>query len=161
MQMVTIRNWQFAQLENNIKSITALVNLTDPHLLTTYRDGGNGWTVLEALCHLRDFENVFLDRARVTLEQENAPLPAPSPDAMATEHRYNEQSVADVLAEWKTRRTNFIAFMRDRSESDWERIGLHPVRGPLTLLEQLMLAAMHDTIHLEQMTRTLSEKKLM
>ncbi|MFN8452446.1 MAG: DinB family protein [Anaerolineae bacterium] len=156
----TVLGWQFTQLSNNIKSVESIVRMTDPQALTTYRDTGIGWTALQVLCHLRDFEQVFTDRAHIAVEQENATLPFPSPDDLARDRHYNEQSVDAVLAEWKTRRADFIVYLRERSAADWERTALHPTRGILTLLEQLFLATLHDTTHLEQMTRILNEKRL-
>lgn len=160
MANATVLGWQFTQLSNNIKSVEAIVHMADPSVLTNYRDGGTGWTALEALCHLRDFEQVFMDRAHIAIEQENGALPFPNPDDLARERRYNEQSVDAVLAEWKTRREAFIGYLRDRSDADWERTAIHPTRGTLTLLEQLFLATLHDTTHMEQLTRTLYEKRL-
>lgn len=160
MANATVLGWQFTQLANNIRSVESILRMSDPQALTSFRDGGTGWTALEVLCHLRDFEQVFIERARVALEQDNGALPFPNPDDLARDRRYNEQSVDAVLAEWKTRRADFIAYMRDRSDADWERTAIHPTRGVLTLLEQLFLATLHDTTHLEQMTRTLNEKRL-
>jgi len=160
MANATVLGWQFTQLTNNIKSVESLVRMTEPQALTTFRDTGTGWTALEVLCHLRDFEQVFIERARVAIEQENGALPFPNPDELARDRRYNEQPVDAVLAEWKTRRADLIAYMRARADSDWDRPAIHPTRGSLTLLEQLFLATLHDTTHLEQMTRVLNEKRL-
>ncbi|MBX3066909.1 MAG: DinB family protein [Anaerolineae bacterium] len=134
--------------------------MSDPQVLTTYRDGGTGWTALEALCHLRDLETIFTHRFTFTVEQDNPDLPMSNPDALATERRYNEQNVDQALAEWKQQRIKNVAYLKERSESDWERVGVHPIRGKMTLLDILCLEAQHDTIHMEQITRTLNEKKL-
>ena len=160
MQLSTVRGWQFSELENNIQSIERIIRLSDPAALTTFRDSGAGWTALEALCHLRDFEVVFLQRAKVTVEQENPPLPFPSPDELAQERHYNQQNPDEVLAAWKTNRAIYLTYMRERADTDWERTAVHPKRGVLTLFEQLCLSASHDTVHMEQITRTLFEKKL-
>jgi uncharacterized damage-inducible protein DinB len=158
MNMERLHGWHYNQFENNIKSVERIILMSDPHALTTYRDGGTGWTALEVLCHLRDFEQVFIERSRVTIEQERGALPFPNPDALAAEGRYNEQSPDAVLAEWKARRTAFLAYLRERSDADWERVALHPTRGDMTLFDQVSLSAMHDTLHMEQITRILYEK---
>ena len=159
MNVPTVRNWQYHMLENNLKSVGALLHLAAPAALTTYRDGGDGWTALEVLCHLRDLEEVVIERARLTVEEDNATLPLPDPDALAAERRYNEQDVETVLREWRARRAAYLSYLQARPESDWDRVGLHPRRGPLTLLDQLIFAPMHDSIHIEQMTRVLHEQR--
>ena len=160
MNLQRLIGWHYDQLENNIKSVERIMLMSEPQAITTYRDGGTGWTALEVLCHLRDFENVFSERAHITVEQERAALPFPSPDAMAAEGHYNKAFVPDVVAEWKSRRAAFITYLRERPESDWQRIAIHPKRGEMTLYDQLTLATMHDTLHMEQMTRVLYEKRL-
>ncbi len=159
MNHQNIRNWQYQQIENNLKSYEALLTLLDPAAFTTYRDGGTGWTALEILCHLRDFEDVFMQRARVAVEQHEGALPFPNPDALAAENRYMEQSIDDVLAEWKRRRALLLEYYRARADEDWARVAIHPTRGPLTLLDLLCMAPMHDALHMEQLTRTLREQK--
>lgn len=160
MTLAQIRAWQFTQLENNIQSIERVIRMADPVAITTYRDGGTGWTALEILGHLNDFEAVFSERVHVTVEQEQGALPFPQPDALALEHQYNTLSVDALVESWKARRAEHVAYLKARPESDWERVAIHPVRGPLSLFDQLTLATMHDTLHLEQMTRTLIEKRV-
>ncbi len=159
MNVVSVRNWQYQMLENNLKSVDSILRLVPPAALITYRDGGAGWTALELLCHLRDLEEVVIERARLTVEQENAPLPMPDPDALAAERRYNEQDVETVFAEWRARRTAYLTFLQNRADSDWDRVGLHPRRGPMTLLDQLIFLPSHDGIHIEQITRVLREQR--
>lgn len=158
--LATVHGWQFIQLENNQKTVEWILRSADPAVLTTYRDGGSGWTALEVLCHLRDFEQVFLERLHITVEQDKGALPFPKPDDLAAAGNYNSQNVEDALAAWKATRASLLAFLRERPDSDWERTAIHPVRGELSLNEQLTLATQHDTIHMEQMSRVLYEKKL-
>jgi uncharacterized damage-inducible protein DinB len=159
MQVATIRAWQLTQLEDNLKAVAWLVRSHTPEALTTYRDAGEGWTVLEVLCHLRDFEAVFLERARLAVEQEKPPLPFPDPDELARARRYNEQALDTVLAAWQEGRARLLAYLRARSEADWERLAQHPTRGEMSLFDQLFLIPKHDSLHLEQMTRILYEQR--
>jgi hypothetical protein len=43
---------------------------------------------------------------------------------------------------------------------NWQRVGNHPVRGKFSLVQQLFLCPLHDTVHIEQMTRIFAEKIL-
>jgi uncharacterized damage-inducible protein DinB len=159
MTLAQIRAWQFTLLEYNLQSIERVIRMADLANITTYRDGGTGWTALEVLGHLNDFEEIFIQRTRITVEQENGALPFPKPDDLALEHEYNAQSIESIMESWKARRAAHLAYLKERSEADWERVGIHPVRGPLSLFDQLTLVTMHDSLHLEQMTRTLVEQR--
>lgn len=159
MNIENMRGYQFISMENNLKTVASLLQIIPAQDLTTYRDGGTGWTVGQVLCHLRDFELVFLERASLTVTQDMPDLPFPNPDDYAAERRYHEVNPADALAAWQANRAQLLAFYKERQESDWERPAMHPKRGKLTLTDQLFLSPQHDTIHMEQLTRVLAEKK--
>lgn len=159
MNLKTIREWQFNQMEWTVKSIEAILHRMPAEDLTRYRDGGDGWTVVEVLGHLRDFERVFLQRAQMTVDQDNPPLPFPDPDELAKKNNYQNQDWQDLIHNWHSERNAHLAYLRQRPESDWERPAQHPTRGLFTLHDQLFLANRHDALHLEQITKILAEKK--
>ncbi len=159
LPQATLRSNQLDAMRKNLLNIGYLIDQTPVPDLTTYRDGGQGWTVLEVVCHLRDFENVFLQRARLTVEQELPPLPFPKPDELAAQNRYSEQDIHAVYADWKTRRSELLAYLEGLNESAWGREAIHPTRGQMSLFDQVVICAWHDINHLEQMLRTLHEKK--
>ncbi len=159
MNIATIRQWQMQKMRLNFYAISQIMTRIRDDEMTRFRDGGGGWTVLEVLCHLRDFEAVFLDRAKVTVEGDNPVLPFPDPDALAEAQSYNTQDWREALAIWQERRDAYIAYLAACAESDWERPAQHPKRGPFTLHDQLFLHAFHDTVHLEQMMRILAEQR--
>ncbi len=69
---------------------------------TTYRDlsdGPKGWTTLEVLCHLRDFDGFFRGRAAMMHDQEQPALPAYDHEALAVERNYNGQMLQTVLSQ--------------------------------------------------------------
>lgn len=154
-----VRGWQFELLEKSLASFGCIVEATPVDDLRTWRDGGRGWTALEVLCHLGDFEEVFQERARVTLTQSDGALPFPDPDRMAAERRYNEQDARSVQAAWAGRRRRLLDLLKPLTESRWQRTALHPKRGLMSLQDQLALITWHDANHMEQMLRTLREKR--
>jgi hypothetical protein len=159
-ELSVIRGWQFDLLRKSLASVRFILENTEPEALTVYRDGGDGWTAVEVLCHLRDFEEVFLNRAIMTMQEDYPPLPFPDPDGLAEERQYNMQPVWSVYDQWATFRGQFLDFLQAiESEVEWERAGQHPKRGRFSLNDQLILTGWHDMNHIEQMTRTLAEKR--
>lgn len=154
-----LRKFQFDMLEKALPTYACVVHFASIEDLCTWRDGGDGWTALEVLCHVRDFDEVFLARVRVTLNEENGAQPLPNPNQMAIERRYNDQEPDAALAEWRRNRTQLLDTLRPLPESRWSRVALHPKRGPMSLSDQLALITWHDMNHLEQMTRVLAERR--
>ena len=161
MDTIFMRQRQISQLEKDIAVARFIVDAAGPDAMRTYRDGGDGWTALEALCHLRDFEEIFIARATVTLEEDNGTLPRPNPDELAIEKRYNDDDPQAVLDEWQQYRDQYLALVRSLGDDEaiWERVAIHPISGPLSLNQQIVMLVWHVTNHLEQMTRTLTEKR--
>ena len=120
------------------------------------RDGDDGWTVLEIMCHVGDFENIFFTRARAIVEKDNPDTPPVDHLAMVIENRYAEQDFQTARDAFLTTRSNFLAWIKERSESDWQRTAKHPTHISYTLLDQVVQAATHDINHLEQMMRSLN-----
>lgn len=154
-----VRGWQFDMLEKALATYECLVLATPLEDLRMWRDGGRGWTALEVLCHVRDFDEVFLERAWVALREENGALPFPDPDRLAVERKYNTQEPAEALAAWKRNRARLLDALRPLTESRWQRTAIHPKRGLMSLQDQLALIAWHDVNHLEQLTRILRERR--
>lgn len=122
-------------------------------------DAPNGWTVLEVLGHVADFDVFFYERAVMMRDQDYPALPAYDHNALAIERAYNAQDVRAVYARFVESRARFIEFFKQLSDEQWERAGVHPERGHFTIWDALMQISTHDTRHLEQMTRIIAEAK--
>ena len=118
-------------------------------------EGPDGWNVIEVLCHLRDFDAVFMERAWAMVEQDRPAMQPVDHLQMVIERRYAEQQFETVLAEYLAHRAEFNAWVAALTDDDWGRVGVHPVNGEVTLLEQIVQASDHDTNHFEQIARIL------
>lgn len=157
--MTTIRRWHFEQLQYALKTAGYLLQTADPQALTTYRDHGEGWTAAEVIGHLLDCERLFLERAKLTMTQDCPELPFPDQDQEVIQGRYNERDPQATWAEWAQVREAYLTYLGTiPDEEAWERAGRHPKFAPFSLNDQLFLICWHDMIHLEQITRILSEK---
>jgi uncharacterized damage-inducible protein DinB len=163
MSSAMSRGFQLDQLRKTPQIIRTIINGITAQDATTYRDGGTGWTALEVLGHLRDYEAIFLERLTLTNEQPSGgpepALPNPNPDQLAAEGRYNEQDLQATYDEWGNRREALVTYLQSVTDEGWQRVGVHPKRGRMTLQDQLSLYAWHDINHIEQMTRILAEQK--
>lgn len=154
----TVRGWAFDELHRTVKIVGHLLATTPNADLSSYRDGGDGWTVLEVVCHLRDWELIFLERARLILESDRPDLPNPDPDQAAIDGGYMEQNIQKAYESWAKNRIDFLIYLEKVPDESWERLGMHPRRGELSLHQVLFLAVWHDTLHIEQIIKILNQK---
>jgi len=160
MQPISVyRNWQLDKLRKAPTVLDQLLLNVSQKDATIFRDGSDGWTVLEVMCHLRDYELVFIERARLSLSEDNPPLPNPDPAQMATERKYNSGSIQEAFEAWKASRNDYLDLLMSVEDEDtWERPAQHPRRGPFTLNDQVHLAAWHDVNHFDQIAKILRDK---
>ncbi|MDJ0751970.1 MAG: DinB family protein [Ardenticatenaceae bacterium] len=126
----------------------------------TWHDGEDGWTILEVVCHLRDFEEIFLGRAQKMIQENHPDLGRYDHEAMAIDRKYNEQSIPEAWEDLVSRRERFVAFFEGLSENQWAATGDHPERESFSMLDALMQVGLHDTNHIEQITRIIKDGKV-
>src|SRR5690606_41344616 len=101
---------------------------------TTATDGANGWSVLEVVCHLNDMEAISLTRAQQIVETTVPMFPPVDHEALVTENEYAQQDFATIVAVYAARRDDFVNYLRGLSPEQWQRTGVHPTWGEITLL---------------------------
>jgi hypothetical protein len=116
-------------MQNTVATLGHVLKHVTPQQATTLRDGPQGWTVLEVVCHLRDYDEIFYQRAIMTLEQDNPTLPAYDQEALAVERAYNQQNLEQAYADLAARfapAAGRLLFRADR--------GAVGARGPASAL---------------------------
>lgn len=109
------------------------------------------WSVADLLGHLFDSEVAFAWRGRSILAQDRPPLIGYDQDAWANLPRPPFPQLLDAFA--ALRATN-LDLVRRTPEADWERIGDHTERGPISFRTFVQTTAGHDLAHLRQLTWT-------
>ncbi|GAB1420013.1 hypothetical protein MASR2M15_00870 [Anaerolineales bacterium] len=147
--------WMLRESATILKNILADVSQEDA---STYRDGPDGWTVLEVLHHVKDFDGFFLDRAQMILDKDYPKLASYDHEAIAIERAYNQQDLQVVLDAFLSQREEVIAFFEGLDEYQWERAGHHPESGYFPLTRSLLQYSSHTMTHIEQITRILNQR---
>jgi hypothetical protein len=129
-----------------------------PQQARTLRDGAHGWTVLEVVCHLRDFNDIFHDRAKLIRDQDRPNLPAYDHEALAVKGHYNAGDLATAFAALVDSRRAMIDTFKALTPEQWERAGIHPERGVFTMTDAALQVVAHDCDHTEQITRILLQR---
>lgn len=118
----------------------------DEALLRPASDGG--WGVIENLCHLRDWEEIYLNRVRVIIDQERPALPAYDDELWAVERDYRGQKPMKALAQFNELRTRLLEVLGPLPDEAWQRRATHAVHGEVTLRWIVNHICDHDDEHL-------------
>ena len=121
----------------------------------SHRDGGDGWNVVEIICHLRDLEGVYQRREVQMLTEDNPPLEAFDVTGAVISNDYAHADLREALTLWNQRRAAHLEFLAGLTPEQWERTGIHPNYGTCTLLEGAIRTALHDVNHTEQVLKAL------
>lgn len=135
-----------ADLERLVKGVDSVTLI--------HRPTANEWSIADVLCHLEVVEKLSLTRLQLVVESERSevtsgwpsiPLIYPDPSL----HNLN-QSLTTMLANFRQARQATIAYLQGLKAGDWQRTGIHPTRGNMTLRALVQFLVEHDTAHLNQ-----------
>ena len=114
-----------------------------------------GWAVIDNLCHLRDWEEVFLERARAIAMFERPELPAYDDELWPLERDYRGQDPFEVLQRFRSLRGDLVSLLQQLPPESWARSGIHGVQGEITLRWLAEQARQHGEEHLLQIRQAL------
>lgn len=150
------RRQTLAKLEETPKVLASLLRGVPDEVLRR-KPAPEKWSMLEIACHLRDVEQLFVERYAKMANHDRPALRMFNQDALAATLKYNQDDPAAVLRDFRGFRQETLALLSALAHQSWQRVGLHPKRGELTLAAQVGHHVDHDASHLNQI-RTLRER---
>lgn len=157
------RTWMISNLRKSYQILGMVLDGVTQAQAETIRDGDDGWTILEIMCHVRDYQEIFMGRAQRMLDEENPtlkPYDAEAREAMITENDYANQDLKAVFADYVATRQQFIALLESLDDEALDRIGTHPMIGTVAVTTPIFHTILHDADHTEQIARILGRKML-
>lgn len=150
--------WLLEGLEQSAQTLAHILADVTQDEAQTIRDGADGWSVLEILCHLRDYQAIFGERIRRILEEE---LPTFTPYneearlALVIENDYANQDMRAVLDEYRSTRRLIIERLATLDDEQWGREGKFAADDVVDLTMPVVHTLLHDADHTEQIARIL------
>jgi hypothetical protein len=148
------REERLKRLERTADELATAIRGQSDAALTKRPDASN-WAATEVVCHLRDAEELFMMRFETILAVDEPKLTALDPDRWAQERQYLRNDAREASAAFRKRRHESLALLRKLEPAQWQRGGVHPVRGRFTIEDFITLMAWHDDNHLDQLRRAL------
>jgi hypothetical protein len=108
---------------------------------------GGGWGGVEILCHLRDLEELFLERMDLMLDEDNPQLEAVEDSLWPIARDYINQDPLDALEEFVELRRQVVDNLENAEIADWGRTGRHPRMGQITIRDYAERAVERDGEH--------------
>ena len=105
------------------------------------------WSVLEVVCHLADFEPIYVDRMKRIIALERPLLIGADEVLFAKNLAYHHRDLEEELATIDLARRGFARVLRSLPETVLQRTGVHNERGMTTLEEMLVLCNKHLRHH--------------
>lgn len=106
------------------------------------------WSIQQIVLHLADSEQVFADRMKRVIAEEDPQLLAFDDKKWSANLHYHEQSAQDAATLLELTRKQMARVLRKLPESAFERKGAHSVAGPQTLAQLLQKANNHLHHHM-------------
>ena len=120
------------------------------------RPDDKNWAAKEILCHMRDTEEQFMNRFQNIIAADEPKLVAVQAERWASDRQYLRNDGFDALDSFKRRRKEVLEFLQGLKPEQWERGGIHPTRGRMSIKDFVTIMAGHDESHVEQLKRALS-----
>jgi len=145
---------QIKALAETPPRVARLLRLAPPDAWTRRTDLGV-WAPVEVLAHLADAELFFATRTRLVLTSER-PFLQPFRGAVLAELAgYISWPPAVAFERFRSRRVETLELLSSCSAAGLARVGVHPVRGEMSVADLVALALAHDTDHVGQIRERL------
>jgi hypothetical protein len=134
------------QLSDQVTAVPALL-ATVGEARGTYRYAPEKWSIKEIVGHLSDSERIFGYRLLRIARADETPLPGFDENAYVPPARFDERSLADLVAEWVEVRHATLALARGLPVEAWARRGVSNGK-PVSARALLYITGGHVEHHL-------------
>jgi uncharacterized damage-inducible protein DinB len=131
--------------------ISAVEGLSDAELDKRLASGK--WSIRQQVNHVADCELNYVQRMKKVIAEDTPLLPAFESDGWANSLFYQKSSVEDSVALFFTLRVNMTQVLRQLSDGEFARYGIHTDDGKVSLLDILEVAVEHADHHTKAIAR--------
>lgn len=107
------------------------------------------WSIRQIVHHVADSHSNAVGRMRKPLTEDRPALPDYDQDAYALLPDYGMPLEASLLV-IEGLHQRFVALLESLTDDQWQRIGVHPTRGEMTMEQIVAVYANHGINHINQ-----------
>lgn len=138
------------------ETLTGLLNGVSEGQARSATGGDENWSVVEVICHLRDAEEISIQRTLAMRDQDNPLIIGYDQEALARERKYHETNLQSALAGFIAFRQRHLDVLAGLIPEQWDRPGRHNEFGNINIFAFAVHKASHDAIHCAQIARQLT-----
>jgi hypothetical protein len=118
-----------------------------------WRPMDDEWCLKELAAHMRDAEQLYQRQIELISSERDPRLPHEAIDVLTFERDYRDEDAEQLLHEFAYARDETVWLLRMLDEEGWERCGVHPYRGRISVYAIVREMHEHDLEHLYQARR--------
>jgi hypothetical protein len=146
------KNWLLKALRESPHAMESLLwNVEDDAIEQPASEGE--WSAKELVGHMAEMERRYCQRLERMVRLDEPKIDAFDADSIEQDATLAHESAYDLMEEFATLRRQSIYLLWSLDDSDWNRRGVHPYLGPLTIMQVAREMNEHDLAHLWQLRR--------
>ena len=118
---------------------------------------GGGWSVRQAVAHLRDAQGLLDFRIDLMLEQDNPKLESKAVFEWAADEANRPAAVGELFRTYRASRVKTISTLEALPLVEWWRKGQHEEFGEVTVMQQASYFATHELAHFPQIEKLVND----
>jgi hypothetical protein len=118
-----------------------------------WRPQPDEWCLKEVAAHMRDAEQLYQRQIELICHEAEPLLPYEPVDVLPSERDYRAEPLSRFLNVYESAREETVWLLRMLSEDEWQRTGVHPYRGRVSIYDLVREVHEHDLEHLYQARR--------
>lgn len=151
------RVWLLKALRETAHAMESLLWDLDDPVLDRRPDDGE-WSCRELAAHMAAMERRYVERLERIVRMDEPRIAAfdsdSIPDGPSGERDVpDDESVFDLMDEFSILRRQSVYLLSSLDAEDWQRRGIHPYLGPMTVTQAAREMNEHDLAHLWQLRR--------
>jgi len=144
--------WLMKALRETAHAMERLVWELDSRALML-RPDPEEWSCTELLWHMAEMERRYVERLEAMVHGDEPPIAAFDADSIGQPEALDDEDIFGLLEDFGIRRQQSVYLLWSLDERDWQRKGVHPYLGPLTVQQVAREMNEHDLAHLWQLRR--------
>ncbi len=136
------------QLEAALSTLAPHEPATQPGATT----GEESWTTSEIFGHLCDAARYWGARMRLAVYEDRPQLELFDQDALVRLAAYRYIAPETLAQQFRLTSESNVALLRGLRPEQWERVGIHPERGAITVRQMVEIEARHESDHARMLT---------
>lgn len=106
------------------------------------------WSIFENIVHLATYQHTFFKRIAIIIQEDKRPFHKYTAESDPLFHDNLTRGTAAILQDLESMREGITAMLTSLREEEFQRVGVHPVYGAMTILQWTEFFLLHEAYHL-------------